>query len=498
MKLTDETLKGLSWTTIGAIIQYTLNIVVLMILSRLLEPSDFGVVTAALVIIGVSEIFYKLGVGPSIVQRLTITEDHIRTAFTFTLFLSLIFFVLLNIFSSLIESIYNIPNISIIIRVMSFVFLFNGVSVVAESLLERNLNFKLISFVSVISYFLGYGIIGIFLALIGFGVWSLVAAFCTSAIVKSCIVLFKQPHSKKIMFSLKHFKELIRFGGGYTLNRLVNYGALQSDNFIAGKMLGAETLGYYSRAYTLMSLPATLFEKSVSKVLFPILSKVQKDKERLSRAYLKATHLSSMLLFPVSSVLFVLGPDIILFFLGSQWLHAVYIFQIMSISVYFRSAYKIGATLVRAEGSVYKMLVLQFIYFALIIISSIIGAYYHDVIGIAIGTSVTVLIHYLLTSILTIRITQSSPIDFIKAHIRGIVLSVVLLLILWPLVYLLKKIELSPFNILAISSVFLVLFLIVLIRFEERIIGKEMYMLYKNVEEKVKRLFRYQNSLRNG
>src|SRR5690606_22380659 len=116
-------------------------------------------------------------------QRLTITEDHIRTAFTFTLFLSLIFFVLLNIFSSLIESIYNIPNISIIIRVMSFVFLFNGVSVVAESLLERNLNFKLISFVSVISYFLGYGIIGIFLALIGFGVWSLVAAFCTSAIV---------------------------------------------------------------------------------------------------------------------------------------------------------------------------------------------------------------------------------------------------------------------------------------------------------------------------
>src|SRR5947209_9612161 len=141
--MTSRTLGGLFWLFLGTGSQAVLQVLVLAVLSRLLAPADFGLVAAALAVVGFSTIFSQLGIGPAVVQRLDLKPAHLRMGFTLSLLLGFLLAALAWVFAPAIADCFRLPRLIPILRAVSLVFSLQGMSVVAESLLQRDLQFRL-------------------------------------------------------------------------------------------------------------------------------------------------------------------------------------------------------------------------------------------------------------------------------------------------------------------------------------------------------------------
>ncbi|NUN24154.1 MAG: oligosaccharide flippase family protein, partial [Candidatus Jettenia caeni] len=258
---------------------------VLAILARLLTPKDFGIVSAAMVVVRLSEVFAQIGIGPAIVQRQDLKTVHLRTGFTISCLSGLSLTGLISSLAPQISVFFHMEELIPVIRGVSLVFLFQGISLVAESLLQRELQFRWLAIIQSLSYAVGYGIVGISLAFLGFGVWSLVIAYLSQMAFKSIFLLKVKPHPKRLALERRAIAELMYFGGGFTLARIGNAIAGQGDYLVVGRWLGANALGLYSRAYQLMTIPAMLFAKILDTVLFPAMAQIQTQPERLRVAY---------------------------------------------------------------------------------------------------------------------------------------------------------------------------------------------------------------------
>jgi teichuronic acid exporter len=172
--LTRRTVTGLLWAAWGKTAHALLQLAILAVLARLLAPADFGVVSAALVVIGLSSIFSQLGLGPALVQRPELEDRHTDSAFVASIAFGVGLGALVWIVAPHAATFFRIADVKPVLHALAVVFPLQGVSVVAESLAKRELRFRWIANVAVISYGLGYGAVGIALAAYGLGVWSLV------------------------------------------------------------------------------------------------------------------------------------------------------------------------------------------------------------------------------------------------------------------------------------------------------------------------------------
>jgi len=322
--LSYRTLNALFWTFGGSSIQLGLRTLTLMILARLLKPADFGVLAAALTVVQFSEIFALLGVGPAIIQRSELEERHVRTGFTFSILFGLALAGVVWFFAPAIASFFQSEQLTSILRVIVLVFPLNGLMVVAQSLMQREFQFRKLAGIEVASYAIGTGIVGITLAFLGFGVWALAIAYIAQESLKTLAVLLVQPHSKKPQFELSTFKELFYFGGGFTIARVFNYFALQGDNLVVGRWLGVSALGLYGRAYNLMTISVNVLGQVLDKVLFSAMAKVQNEPERLVTAYRRGTALIGLTILPISVVSYILAPELINVLLGPAWVMSLY------------------------------------------------------------------------------------------------------------------------------------------------------------------------------
>lgn len=472
-KLTHSTLSGFFWMFLGSGAQAILQLVVLIILARLLTPSDFGVVAAALVVLGFTSIFSQLGVGPAIVQRSSLETEHLQTAFTLSLLFGISLTGLIWLLAPTISGFFRIVELTPIVRLMSIMFVFQSLSIVAESILQRELKFRRLATIEVIAFAIGFGAVGIILAYLGHGVWALVGAYLTQTFLKTVILLFVQTHPKKPKIHKQAFIDLMTFGGGFTLARIGNYVAGQGDNLVVGRYLGPEALGIYGRSYQLMSVPASLFGQVVDKVLFPVMAKVQHHPERLAMAFRRGVALIALMILPTSAVLFFLAPEVVLIMLGSEWNGVVVPFQIFAVGMLFRTSYKMSDSISRATGAVYRRAWRQGIY-ALMVIG---GAYYGQcwgLAGVAFGVLGAITINFLLMAELSLILAKMKWSSFITAHGSAIFLTLILGPETWWLAKSLRELNYSPVELLVISTTVVLMTFFLLARLMPRFaLGKD-------------------------
>src|SRR5215217_2776119 len=180
-EMTHKIMSGLFWTASGKGAQAILQFVVVTILARLMTPLEFGVVAAAMIVIGFSEIVTRLGLGPAVVQREKLDRRHLGTAFTASLLFSVVIGALIWIFAPLIAGFFRYQGVEAVLRILAWLFPIRGLGVVPDSLAQRDLCFRWLAKTDVLSFVLGYVFVGIGLAFAGYGVWSLVAANLVSA-----------------------------------------------------------------------------------------------------------------------------------------------------------------------------------------------------------------------------------------------------------------------------------------------------------------------------
>ena len=279
--LADRAARAARWRLGGSIFNAGSQFATGVLLARLLAPADFGLVALAAVVLGFARTFNDLGIGNALVQRAAITNRHVRSAFTFSLLLG--FGVAGGIAAS--APVWAVAlhdaRVAPVLRMLAIGFAVGGMSVVAGALLRRQLKFKAQFFIDAVSSLLGFGVVSVTLALTGHGVWSLVwGGLCQDAIA-ACAQLAVVRHSVRPLLAREEMADLLHFGFGSAANGMVNYIALNADNFVVGRWIGAAGLGLYNRAYTLMNVPYTYGASVMSSVLFPALARVQHEPARV-------------------------------------------------------------------------------------------------------------------------------------------------------------------------------------------------------------------------
>jgi PST family polysaccharide transporter len=415
----------MAWVAWGSGAIAALKVVVLVLLTRLLSPADFGLVSAGLIVVSVSLNFSQLGLGPAVVQRAELEPRHISTAFLASTCFGLLIFATVWLTAPLLAGFFHMSHLVPVLRALGLLFPIAGIGTVPESVLQRELRFRLLANRDVVAYGVGYGAVGVALALLGWGVWALVAAQLTQAGLRTVILMTAAPPSLRARPTWASFWELMEYGVGQSAARLGMIGANQADNLVVGRWLGAVALGEYSRAFQLVSVPVTLLGDVVDKVLFPTMARVQDDARRLAAAYLEGTALLALVTLPVGVMSAVLAPDLVAVAFGSRWSGIVPPFQILVLGMTFRACHRISDSLSRATGRVYKRAWRQFLYAGLVFLGALIGHSW-GLTGVAIGVLCALFMNYLMMAQLSLGVVNVSWADFFLVQLPAVRLALII------------------------------------------------------------------------
>ncbi len=496
--LTHRTLGGLIWMLSGAGVQSVLQILILGVLARLLTPTDFGLVGAALIVVSFSAMFYMLGLAPAIVQHSDLEVRHIRTGFTVSVLLGLFLAGLVWLLAPVISRFFRMPELTSVLRVLVLVFPLRSISVISMALLRRDLQFSRLAGIELVSYALGFGVVGIGLGFMGWGVWALAGAALGEAFLLSILSFVIQPHSIRPQFDRQAITDLMYIGGGVTAAKIFNYLALHGDNLVVGRWLGASTLGLYGRAYTLMAASATLFGNVLDKVLFPALAKVQDEPKRLASAYRRGVALIALISVPISGTLFLLAPEIVNVLLGPKWDEVVVPFQILAVGLVFRLGYKVTSPLAKATGAVYQLAWRQVAYAVLVIAGAWIGQHW-GLSGAAAGVVVALCLHFLLMVWLSLQLTSITWGEFLSFHRPALSLAFIIWIEVGGVATLLRTIDWPPVLILVTSTVMIGLTLLALLRLRpELTFGKDGVQMLGALAEFIPEKFGFLQWLKKG
>lgn len=451
--LAKRSIVGMFWTALSMGALAIAELVALLVLARLLSADDFGLYAAALVIIKFSAILEGLGVAPAIVQRPALEERHLRVGFTLSLLFSLSIASLVWILAPAIADLMHLADLAPVVRAGCAVFVCQGLSTVALASAQRALRFRWLAMVDAGAFAAGFVLVGLALGWLGFGVWALVGALVTQHFLRMLMLLTGQPHPKRPMLERRAMGELLYFGGGFTLARVLGYLASQADKLVVGRWLGAESLGLYSLSSQLMTAPAVIFGQILDRVLFPTMALVQQEPARLARAYRSGVAACALFALPSSVIVAIVAPELVLVLLGRGWEGIVLPLQILSLGMLFRTSYKLSDSGVRATGAVYARAWRQGVFAGAVIAGSLVGQMW-GVGGVALGAVAALMINFLLMAQLSLRLTGLRWSEFFVAHVPGLALAAVIGTGAWALVDRLRALEVSPLVLLAEVGLF--------------------------------------------
>lgn len=427
--LTNKTFIGMIWILLGKTGNFILQTIVTIILARLLSPQEYGTVTTALVVINFCDVFLIHTITPIIIQKNNLKNEYIGTVRTFSLIIGLILFIICNLISNQIAIFFGVSKLSIIIKSMSITFIINSLSVVDSAYYQKNMLFKFISLRQLISYFIGYGIVGMVMAISGFGVWSLIIAYITQSIVNFIVMKVNRKIPSKFLFHKEFILELVKKSFGYAMGRMGTFFALQGDNFVIGKFLGADVLGIYGKAYQFFSMPVSYIGEMFEKGLFSALSNCKNDNERFKQYFNNIFTLNILTVLPFSIYIYVFSQELIIFILGEQWIESSIPFKILSIGISFRIMYKLCESILTSLGFIYKKAIIEIFYAVSIILGALMGVHY-GLKEVCWFVLLAVITNFIIVFTVCIRELELRPKYIIKNNIIPILSSVIIFVLL--------------------------------------------------------------------
>jgi O-antigen/teichoic acid export membrane protein len=429
-ELTRRAVTGFAWSLASSGGQIVVRVGVFVVLARLLAPAEFGLVASAAIAIGVLQTLAVLGVGSALVQRSEISALHVRTGHTLLTLFGLAFTAATFALAPFFAGFMRTPGLAPLLRLLSFDLLLVGVAHASESLLAREMRFRRLALIQFGSYAAGYGAVGITGARLGYGAYALVAAHLSTTLLSSAATLLSRPVPLRPSLDARAARDLLGFGTGLTVAKIANGVALQGDNFVVGRWLGVEAVGFYNRAYQLMAMPANVLAQAIDKVLFPAMSSVQDDGERMRTAFGRVLGATLLAALPASALMVVLAPEIVAVFLGEKWRAVVVPFQILAAGTFFRVGYKVGSVAILARGRANLFAATQITYACLIAAGAAIGSRF-GLGGVAAAVAVALVVQYALVTALSARLLGIDPWPVAAMHARGLIAAALAAGIAW-------------------------------------------------------------------
>ncbi|MEH1875202.1 lipopolysaccharide biosynthesis protein [Nostoc sp.] len=318
--------------TMGAqILKFSLNLISNVVLARLLTPEDYGLIGMVTAVIGFVSLFKDLGLSMATVQKEKINHEQVSTLFWVNVALSVFAALLASALAPGIAWFYHEPRLIWITLALVSGFIFSGLGVQHNALLNRQMHYKALMLNDVISMFLGV-IAAIIAALCGLGYWSLVIFPIVLGLVNTIGLWMACSWRPSAPAWQSGIGSMLAFGGNLTGFTAINYFARNLDNVLIGRFWGTQQLGLYAKAYQLLLLPINQINAPITAVAIPGLSRLQHDPQKFRQYYLKAISVIAFLTMPTIVFMIVASEEIIVFLLGYQWRDASIIFRLLSIS----------------------------------------------------------------------------------------------------------------------------------------------------------------------
>lgn len=379
----DKTIAGVKWTALEQFSTQAITFVLSIILARLLTPTDYGTIGVLSIFMAVSGTFIDSGFGQALIRKMDCKDEDYSTILYFNLAVSLLCYVVLFACSSFIASFFNIPILSSIVKVYCLTLVINAFGSVPRTRLTKNLEFKLIAKINVISTIFS-GVIGVTLAYAGWGVWALVWQAVLSGIFSNVVLWIVSKWMPTRAFSKKSFKEMFGFGSKLLAGGLIWQIYANLTPIIIGKFFSAKDLGLYSRGANIAQLPASIIFGVLSKVSYPIFAKLQDNQERLIYVYRKYIKFSSMLIMFSLLLLAALAKPVVMILLTDKWASCIIFLQLYAISILTDHIDKLNLNLLIVVGRSDLHLKLE-VYKRLISLSILLASIPFGVVGICIS-----------------------------------------------------------------------------------------------------------------
>ena len=305
------------------------------ILARLLEPADFGLMAMAYLMIKFGQYFSGTGIRSYLIQKNELDKTDIEASFFLSGIFGLALTILAYFLAPLGNDFFNTKGLEPIIRILATVYLFTGLSITSGALLQKSLRFKSFSLIELLAYCVSYMLIGIPMAWLGYGVYSLVYAMLTQQFLLMAALYLASRHSIGLSFNRQKLKQTLLPCTHYSFNSILDFIVNSLPTFMVGRLFGDVIVGIFNRANMLVTLPMNNISAAVTKVFFPFISSCKDDQTKLKSSYLKTNILASLILIPMSLGMVPAASELIIVILGSKWQEGIPVFQILAIGMLF-------------------------------------------------------------------------------------------------------------------------------------------------------------------
>ena len=419
-------LRSALWVFAGKLGNQVITLLVVMILARLLTPEDFGIVAASQIILTLSQVVVRFGIGAYLIQSEVLTPKLISTAQTLMLGAALVISAILLALANPIGAFINVPQLPQIMPVLLASFVVSAAINPAASVLSRNMEFKFLAKTEVVSQAFGYGAIAILLSYFGFGYWAIILGTLAQTLMRGVQIFWRMPVWPTFRMHLDDIKPMLQFGGGVFFAQMMSNTAQRVDNLVVTTTAGPEALGYYSRAYSLMEMTNALIGSVARETLFSGFSKKRREGKEsdMGAAFIVAHAFAAFIVIPIMMLTWLFSEKIVWILLGPNWTQTVPVLEILAFGMFFRLTYKVSGTFVLSQGAVYHLAFRNMLYAFLVLVFGWIGSSW-GISGVAWGVFLALGLHFVSITASALSHCKTGWIEYVEAIIPFLMAGIV-------------------------------------------------------------------------
>lgn len=347
--LKDKTVKGVGWSAIDNVAQYAVSFVVSIVLARLLSPDDYGLLGIIAIFTAICTAIIEGGLTNAIIRKKVPSQDDYNTLFFLNLMLSLFLYLVIFLCSPLIANFFGREELVALTRASSLSMVIGALAIVQQTRLTKRIDFKTQTKITIIASVVS-GIVGIGMALLGFGVWALVAQTLSSQLLRTILLWVYNHWIPQLRFSVASFKELFGFGWKLMVSQLLNTLWQELYQVVVGRFYSPATLGQYTRAKGFSQLFSKNLTGVIQRVSFPVLSDIQDDKPRMINAYRRIIRTTMFVTAICMIMLGAISEPLLYCLIGPKWHEAATYLPLICLAASLYPLHAINLNMLQVQG----------------------------------------------------------------------------------------------------------------------------------------------------
>lgn len=395
----------------GQVASFGIKMIGLAIMARLLSPTEFGIVTMVTSITGIIELVKDLGLSTAIIQREKIYQSQVSALFWVNSTIGVLLGVIIALSGFFMVSFYHEPKLLKIAYAFGISIFISVLSAQHMALMKRQMKFKLLSLISIVSTIIA-SLLGVISAYLHLSYWSVVILNISSPVIQT-ILLWILCDWRPGKISFRGVRRFIEFGFGVTGFNLINYFSRNLDNILIGRQFGSVSLGLYAKAYQLLLLPLNQLRNPLNSVGIPSLSALQNNSEKYKSYIRKFIFLLAAFSMPIVAIMFVFSDEIIFIVLGKQWGESAKIFKALAIVSFIQPVASVRGVVLLSLGQSNRYLIFGLINAFFVVTSFLIGIHW-GIYGLIYAYTIINYIILFPTLLFCFKGSPIKPVDFFE------------------------------------------------------------------------------------